>query len=121
MIDQEPTAAQRLVIWLTAAVAWLSGEVGRATIAGSAGGLFRWLVQSQRRIRDGVISVGAGAIAAAFLSEFTKALMIKYMEIEVGAYPVGFITGLLGMSAAKIAILFVENRGEKAAQAKGDE
>ena len=93
-----------LQIWGSLALAWLLGETARAGLSGAAGGLIRWLMDSRRRVRDGLVSVVAGVIFAAYLSP----VALRILEAVFGALgpgsegTAGFAAGLWGMSLAKV-------------------
>ena len=98
---------------VTAAVTtWLVGETGRAVVAGGFGGAMRWLSQERRRVREGVIAVISGALAAVYLAPVMMAMM-RVLHLDLGDGPrawsaAAFLTGLAGMSLAKIVVAMVE-------------
>lgn len=101
-----------------AAVAWLSGEIGRVVIAGAAGGMFRWLGQEKRHLRDGVLAVLTGVLAALYLPPLLVAFLAVWgVDISLegqGAQSIGFLAGMIGMSFAKWVTAFVEYRMHRA-------
>lgn len=109
-------------ILASAVLTWLGGEAGRAVIAGAAGGLYRWLMQEKRRLRDGAVAVAAGALSAQYLGPVVMAglrlagLNLKGTEAEL-APTAGFLAGLAGMSIAKMVVALME---AQAARMRGD-
>lgn len=91
-------------------VAWLAGEAGRAALAGAAGGLVRWLTSERYRLRDGVVSVVAGALMARYASPVMLALLEKWLGEMSGdvAGAAGFAAGLAGMSLAKLIMGMID-------------
>lgn len=93
-----------LQLWAGLALTWVLGEGARAGLSGAAGGLIRWLLDSRRRVRDGLVSVVAGVIFAAYLSP----VALRILEAVFGALgpgsegTAGFAAGLWGMSLAKV-------------------
>jgi hypothetical protein len=99
------------------------GETGRAMVAGAAGGLLRWLGQERRRLRDGVLAVASGSIAALYLAPVVIAVLAA-MGLDIGTGPAtersaGFLAGLAGMSVAKVLIAAVETWAGRAGQGGG--
>jgi integral membrane sensor domain MASE1 len=108
--------------WLTSfaagALTWVAGETGRAMVAGAAGGLLRWFGQEKRRLRDGIIAVASGALAALYLAPVILAILAAF-GLHLGDGPdvdraAGFLAGLSGMSIAKVIIAMVEAWAERA-------
>lgn len=117
MIEKEPGIIATIMLYLSAVGVWLSGEVGRTVLAGSAGGLFRWLMASRRRLRDGAAGVLAGAVVAKYtwpgvLAMFNTVLPDLGDGKDVQAMA-AFLAGLGGMSIAKALLAFIEYRAEK--------
>ena len=104
-----------VLVYGTVVFAWLGGEAGRAYVAGAAGGLMRWWMTEQRRLRDGVPAAITGAIFARYLSPLVLTVIEKWTgPIDGGAQDAAtFATGLMGMSMAKIIIAALERRAEK--------
>lgn len=102
-------------VWLSIAAigVWLAGESGRAVVAGAAGGVLRWLMQDQRRVRDGIVSVVGGVVASVYLGSVVAAILSSAVGPVAGAAPSGFIAGLAGMSLAKIIVAIVETQAHK--------
>ncbi|MBY6119540.1 hypothetical protein KUV64_27335, partial [Mameliella alba] len=106
-----------------AVLTWLAGETGRAVIAGAAGGLYRWLMQERRRLRDGIVAVAAGALAAQFLGPVVLAglrlvgLKLQGTEAEL-APTAGFLAGLAGMSIAKMLVALMETQAARLGKSK---
>lgn len=102
---------------LAAAVVWLGGESGRIIVAGGAGGLTRWFQSETRRIRDGILAVFGGALAATYLwpvplhliGTITGPLEVTPENTAMAA----FLTGALGMSFVKVLTAMVEARAKK--------
>ena len=101
-----------------AGATWLAGEAGRAAIAGAAGGLYRWLMQERRRIRDGLVAVVSGAISAQYLGPVVLAVL-RLAGLRLGgeggdlSLTAGFLAGLAGMSIAKLVVATVEAQAQK--------
>jgi hypothetical protein len=116
---------EHLTLWekvwlaLSAVVVWLGGEVGRAAIAGAAGGLLRYLMQERLRFRDGIVSVTGGVIASIYLGPVVGAILTVAVGPIADAAASGFIAGLAGMSLAKVIVAIVETQAKKLA--KGSE
>lgn len=106
---------ESILLGLAMIGAWLSGEAGKAGIAGAAGGLVRWLMSETRRVREGIISVVSGALMAHFGTPLMLALLEKSMgELKGEAgYTAAFCSGLVGMSLAKLVIAYIERHGRK--------
>lgn len=124
-MDQQPPppdAIDTLLLWLGGAILWVGGESGRTFVAGGAGGLMRWLFDERRRLRDGVIAVGSGAICAHYLGAVVLAIievpMPRLIERGDANMTAGFLAGLVGMSLAKILTAVVE---ERARRMRGDD
>lgn len=106
----------QVTLWgvILAIVAWLSGETGKAMLAGAAGGIVRWFAQETRRLIEGVIAVISGAFSAVYLSPLILPLL-DMAGIEVGATDQAagvahFLSGLVGMSMAKIVVALIEGK-----------
>lgn len=114
-----------IVVWLTLAFAWLSGETGRVFVASGAGGMVRWLSQSKRRLRDGVIAVIGGSVAGHFLWPFVLAVI----SVATGPLPetpsniamAAFVAGTSGMSLVKIVTAFIEKRAQTPGNGDGND
>lgn len=95
-----------------AVLTWITGEAGRVWIAGAAGGLLRWFHQEVRRIRDGVIAVISGVMAAQYLPPIVVPLL-QLVNINVAldqstAASIYFVSGLVGMSVTKLLLAVFE-------------
>lgn len=105
---------EQLLLWGSMVLAWASGEAGRIFVAGGAGSLTRWLFSERRRIRDGAIQVITGSLLAHYMWPWTLAVIsmaLPSLTGEVDAKVMaGFVSGLVGISAAKIALAMVEAR-----------
>jgi len=114
MAENDPGLWGQILNIAVVGVAWVAGEGGRAVVAGGAGGFARWMNSEPRRIRDGVIAVAGGAMAANYLWP---------LILVVIGFPLGgldetpnniamsaFIAGALGMSFVKIITAMVEAR-----------
>lgn len=103
----EKQSILQLVWWVVQlAFAWLVGEGGRMLIAGSAGGLLRWM-STERRLRDGVFAAAGGGVSAYFFWPLTLAGLHRMAPELAGpdaAAMAGCLTGVLGMSAVKIVV-----------------
>lgn len=114
-----------IVLSVNAAATWIAGETGRAVAAGAAGGLYRWLMQERRRMRDGVLAVTSGSLAALYLAPVVLAVL-RAMGVDLGVSEAadraaGFLTGLAGMSMAKVIIAAVEAWALRQAKERNDE
>ncbi|RDW14441.1 hypothetical protein [Paracoccus thiocyanatus] len=110
MTENEPGLLQQTLFFMAMIGAWIAGEAGRAALAGAAGGLVRWLMSERRRIRDGVVSVIAGALMARYASPVMLALLERWlgeMSGDVGG-AAGFAAGLAGMSLAKLTLAILD-------------
>ncbi|SEP27621.1 hypothetical protein SAMN04490248_1691 [Salinihabitans flavidus] len=118
---KDPTLWDRALVAASGIVTWLTGEAGRALIAGAAGGLYRWLMQERRRLRDGVVAVLSGAVAAQYLGPVVLALLrmagLKLTEGPELYLTSGFLAGLAGMSLAKLMVALME---AQAARLRGE-
>jgi len=117
MEDKSPGFTENAVLWGSIILAWLSGEAGRIFVAGGAGGLTRWLLSEGRTVRNGVIQVTSGALAAHYLWPWTHGVMAMIFG-AMGDTPdakvtSGYVSGLIGISAAKIIIAVVEARARR--------
>lgn len=106
-----------LTLYIGAFLAWAGGDTARTALAGSAGGLVRWLLRDGRSVRDGLISVGAGAVFAIYISPGVRAVFEKFVgPLADGSgtdHFAAFSSGLVGMALAKVAIATIENHGER--------
>ena len=103
--------------WLAAAVvlvaAWAGGEAGRAYFVGAGGGFFRWLTSPPpRSLPDAATALVGGALAAAFLTPLTVAIL-RLVGLDLGdsaaaSGTYNFITGVSGMSLTKIVVGLAE-------------
>ncbi|WP_444668335.1 hypothetical protein [Cereibacter changlensis] len=102
-------------LWATLVFGWLFGESMRVVVSGASGGLIRWLMDSKRRIRDGLVAVVGGIICASYLSP----LALRILEAVFGEMSgdtsgtAGFAAGLWGMSLAKIMMGVLEVAGRR--------
>lgn len=117
MEDKAPGITETAIFWASTIFAWLSGEAGRVFVAGGAGGMTRWLLSERKTMRNGVIQVTSGALAAHYLWPWTHGLMAMiFGQMGEGAdakVTAGYVSGLVGISAAKIIIAVVEARAKK--------
>ncbi len=117
MIEKEPGFFGTLLVYFGAVTIWVSGEAGKIFVAGSAGGLMRWMMASRRGIRDGAVAVVAGGISASYLWPGVFWGMAKIMDgLEPTPDAIGmaaFAAGLGGMSTAKFVIAILEARAAK--------
>ncbi|MFN4129377.1 MAG: hypothetical protein ACK4GC_06135 [Paracoccaceae bacterium] len=106
MTENEPGLFQQALFFIAMIGAWIAGEAGRAALAGAAGGLVRWLTSEQRRIRDGIVSVIAGALMARYASPVMLAILENWIGEMSGdvAGAAGFAAGLAGMSLTKLIL-----------------
>ncbi|WP_143033500.1 hypothetical protein [Roseicitreum antarcticum] len=105
---------EQIMLWAGLVLAWASGEAGRIFVAGGAGSLTRWLFSERRRIRDGAVQVITGSLLAHYMWPWTLAVMTVALP-SLGGEPdskvmAGFVSGLVGISAAKIALAMIEAR-----------
>lgn len=115
MTENEPGLLQQVLFFAAMIGAWIAGEAGRAVLAGAAGGLVRWLMSERQRIRDGIVSVVAGALMARYASPVMLAIMERWLGEMSGdvAGAAGFASGLAGMSLAKLMLGFVDAHARK--------
>lgn len=117
MEDKAPGFIENAVLWGSIVVAWATGEGGRVFVAGGAGGLTRWLISETRSIRNGSIQVTSGAIAAHYLWPWAHAVIAMIFgnmgESVDAKITSAYVSGLVGISAAKIIIAVVEARAKK--------
>ena len=108
----DPTFWDKALVGLTAIFAWLSGEMGRVVIAGAAGGLYRWLMDERKRIRDGVVAIFSGAVGSVYLGPIVMRLLelggLSLVGHPTGYMTAGFLAGMTGVSLAKVAIAIIE-------------
>ncbi len=117
MQPTDPSVFDRLLFAVGVAITWLSGEAGKALIAGAAGGFYRWLMAERRRLRDGVVAVVSGAISASYLGPVALAILrLSGLKIDDGPdiyLTSGFLAGLAGMSIAKLVVALIEAQARK--------
>ncbi|RQP07558.1 MAG: hypothetical protein D1H97_02170 [Paracoccus sp. BP8] len=116
MTDNEPSLFQQALFYLAMIGAWITGEAGRAALAGAAGGLVRWwIAEGKRRTRDGVVSVAAGILMSLYASPVMLALLERWLGDISGdaAGAAGFASGLAGMSLAKLVLGMIEARARR--------
>lgn len=117
MEDKAPGFTENLILWGSIVLAWVSGEAGRIFVAGGAGGMTRWLISEKRTLGNGAIQVTSGALAAHYLWPWTHNLMTLIFggmgETADAKVTAGYVSGLVGISAAKIIIAVVEARAKK--------
>lgn len=125
MADSDPGVLAQVVTLIIGGAAWVAGEGGRVIVAGGAGGFAQWLNSDRRIIRDGVIRVTGGALAAVYLWPLVLAVIGfpfgGLAETPNNISMAAFIAGALGMSSVKIITAMVEARVESAAKDKSDE
>lgn len=100
-----------------AVLAWLAGETGRVLVAGGIGGFVGWLQSERRQIRDGIMRIAGGAIAARYLwpapmhilGTFTGPLEKSPENVAMAA----FLAGALGMSFVKVLTAMITERTRK--------
>lgn len=116
-MNSDPTIWERAYVVAVGATTWLAGEAGRAMVAGAAGGLFRWLMQERRRLRDGLVAVGAGVIAANYLAPVVLAILslagLDLAKVDGIDATGGFLAGLAGMSLAKLSLAIMEAQANR--------
>ena len=119
-MQDKATIADLIILYGGVALAWLTGEGGRVSVAAGAGGLVRWLSSERRRIRDGMIAVITGLVVGQYMwpavlhfpSLFGRD---AYPETPNSIAMAAFVAGTVGMSAVKILIAVVEARGSRLA------
>lgn len=104
-----------LTVYGGVAVAWVSGEGGRAAVVGGFGGLLRWANSERRRIRDGVVAVITGAAFGQYMWP-----VVLHVPLLIGRDPVAvipetaaaaaFLAGTIGMSMVKIGLAWLETK-----------
>ncbi|MTH79408.1 hypothetical protein [Paracoccus aestuariivivens] len=106
----EPSWTDQLLLTATLIGAWITGEAGRAALAGAAGGLVRWLMSERKKMRDGVVSIVAGMLMARYATPLMMALLEKYFGSMTGDVQgtAGFAAGIVGMSLAKFFMGIIE-------------
>lgn len=117
MVASDPTFLTLTANAVAVGAAWLAGEGGRIAVAGGAGGLARWFSAERRKVRDGLIAVVGGSLAATYLWP----LVLAIVGFPLGGLPenannvamAAFVAGALGMSGVKIATAMVEARADK--------
>lgn len=116
-MSNDPTFWTLIVNAAVVGVAWVSGEAGRIAVAGGAGGIARWLNTERKRVRDGVIAVIGGSLAATYLWPLVLAIIgfpLGGLDQNVNNVAMAaFVAGALGMSGVKIAVAMVEARDSK--------
>ncbi|UFM64256.1 hypothetical protein LOS78_01915 [Paracoccus sp. MA] len=100
----EPNWFDQIIVNAALVGAWITGEAGRAALAGAAGGLVRWLMSERRRIRDGIVSIIVGTLMARYATPITMAVLESWFGEMKGDVQntAGFATGIIGMSLAKL-------------------
>lgn len=112
----EPTFFQSFADFVktgaAAALVWVGGETGRVIVAGGIGGLAGWLGSEKRQIRDGVLRVFGGALAARYLWPAPlHVLAIVTGPLEKSSENIAmaaFLAGAMGMSFVKILTAWIE-------------
>lgn len=106
----EPSWTDQVLMAATLIGAWITGEAGRAALAGAAGGLVRWLMSERRRIRDGMVSIIAGMLMARYATPLMMAMLESYFGTLRGDVQgtAGFAAGIVGMSLAKLIMGMIE-------------
>lgn len=89
---------------------WLAGDRASTILAGSLGGLVRWITLKEN-FRDGVASILVGGIAAAYLTPLVLPAMTPVIGSFVGdeanrAGFSGFIIGIAGITVTGFLIDF---------------
>lgn len=105
-----PSWTDQVMMAATLIGAWITGEAGRAALAGAAGGLVRWLIASRRRLRDGVVSIFVGMLMASYATPLMMAVLERYIGGLQGDVQgtAGFAAGIVGMSVTRLAMGMVE-------------
>jgi hypothetical protein len=85
--------------------AWLATHKGQALLAGALGGVVRTITLRERPMRDGILNVVAGGIAALYLTPLVEPVLRPFLgAIAVPPDGVtgfaGFVVGLGGVAAA---------------------
>lgn len=111
----EPSWTDQILFYAAVIGAWVTGEAGRAALAGAAGGLVRWLMSEKRRIRDGVVSIIAGTLMARYATPLMVAILESYFGTLKGDVQgtAGFAAGIIGMSCAKLAMGILDAHARK--------
>jgi len=96
---------------------WLTGETGRVIAAGGAGGILRWVQGEKRRLRDGVLAAGTGALCAMYLWPAVFSVMgWAFGALEPSTANVGmaaFLAGASGMSLVKVLTAAIETAAKR--------
>ncbi|AZV00216.1 hypothetical protein pben1_p59 [Paracoccus phage vB_PbeS_Pben1] len=112
----EPGLLQQALFYAAMVGAWITGEAGRAALAGAAGGLVRWwMTVGKCRLRDGAVMAAAGSLMSLYFSPVMLALLERWIgEIRGDAAgAAGFASGLAGMSLAKLVLGVIEAHARK--------
>lgn len=115
MTDPDPSLFDQIKFCALLVAAWLGGEVGRLVLAGAAGGLVRAFMSERIRIRDGIVSVIAGALMARYATPLMVVMLESYFGALTGdvAGTAGFACGIAGMSLAKIVMALMDAQGRR--------
>lgn len=113
----EPTITALVVNAIVVGAAWVAGEGGRIIVAGGFGGFARWMQTEKRRVRDGVIAVAGGSVAATYLWPLVLAIVgAPFGGLEQNVNNVAmaaFVAGAGGMSILKVATAMIEAKASK--------
>ena len=94
---------------------FFSADAGKTTLAGAAGGLVRWMTLRENW-RDGIVSLGIGAICSLYLGPIIFPLLNPVLSDVAPAGDVGglaaFIVGLGGISLTGALIDLIRARGK---------
>lgn len=117
MNGDESSLWDQVVFTLSLFGVWVSGEAGRAAFAGAAGGLIRHLMSElrPRRIRDGFVSIVAGALMAQYFSPVALSILENWFgelrgDVDGAA---AFAAGIMGMSLTKIILGLLDKQAGK--------
>lgn len=117
MEDKAPGFTENVLLWGSIILAWATGEAGRILIAGGLGGVTRWMMSDRKSIISGIIQVTSGAMTAHYLWPWTHAAVLMVFG-QIGdpadsKVTAAYVSGILGISAAKIILAIIEARAKK--------
>lgn len=92
------------------ALDWLSTGTGQTMVAGATGGAVRWGLGGRRTALSFGVAVATGCAFAQYLAPLALHLLASELgDVGAGAFATAaFLSGLCGMSAAKVLIAAVD-------------
>lgn len=89
-------------------IAWLTGEGGRAAIAGALGGIVRWATLRDNW-REGVLSLIVGSICAMYLGPVVAPILEPVIgKLAPGGESAGFSYFAVGLGGLSISGLLID-------------